>query len=121
MAVRIRLRRIGKKKEVHYRVVVAEARTSREGRFIETIGYVNPRVDPPEVRLDADRARVWLKRGARPTDTVKSILIREGIWQKIEPAHKGKESETREGKDAPPRGEVSADAGTDRNDSESPG
>ena len=121
MAVKIRLRRMGKKKEVHYRVVVAEARTAREGRFIETIGYVNPRIDPPQVRLDAERARVWLKRGAQPTDTVKTILIREGVWQKKEPSQAGRQSETREGKSQIPRGEVSADAGTDRDDSEGSG
>ena len=79
MAVRIRLRRTGKKKEVHYRIVVAEAKTAREGNFIENIGYLNPRIDPPLVKLDEEKARVWLQRGAQPTETVKAILIRKGV------------------------------------------
>jgi len=118
MAVRIRLRRMGKKKEVHYRVVVTEARTAREGRFIENIGYVNPRVDPPEVQLNEARVRFWLSRGAQPTDTVKSILIRQGIWKTSEAVPRtGSDTATSD----TPRGEVSVDAGTDRDGSEGPG
>jgi small subunit ribosomal protein S16 len=82
MAVKIRLRRTGKKKEVHYRIVVTEASAAREGSFIEAIGYVNPRLDPPQVRLNEERAKLWLGRGAQPTDTVRSILIRQGLLEK---------------------------------------
>ena len=93
MAVKIRLRRIGKKKEVHYRVVVSEAATSSQGTFIEALGYVNPRLDPPQVQLDETKVRLWLKRGAQPTATVKSILKRAGL---LEAEKAGEESQEQE-------------------------
>jgi len=79
MAVKIRLRRTGKKKEVHYRVVVSEAATSIQGSFIDSIGYVNPRQDPPKVDLDEEKVRLWLSRGAQPTETVRSIFVKAGL------------------------------------------
>lgn len=79
MAVKIRLRRMGAKRAPFYRVVVADSRYPRDGRFIEEIGTYNPMVDPAEIKLDADKAKKWIANGAQPTDTVKSILKREGI------------------------------------------
>lgn len=74
MAVKIRLRRIGAKKAPFYRVVVADSRYPRDGRFIEEIGTYNPMVNPAEIRIDAEKAERWIKNGAQPTDTVKALL-----------------------------------------------
>lgn len=79
MAVKIRLKRIGAKKAPHYRVVVADSRFPRDGRFIEEIGYYNPLVDPAEVRIDADAAKKWIANGAQPTDTVRALLKKSGV------------------------------------------
>ena len=79
MAVKIRLRRMGAKKAPFYRIVVADERYPRDGRFIEEIGYYDPTKEPTVVNLDADRAKSWLKNGAQPTDTVKVILKKEGV------------------------------------------
>ena len=79
MAVKIRLRRMGAKKAPFYRIVVADSRYPRDGRFIEEIGYVNPMTNPPEVRLDGEKAQQWIKNGAQPTDTVKDILKKQGV------------------------------------------
>ncbi len=79
MAVKIRLRRMGAKKAPFYRVVVADSRFPRDGRFIEEIGYYNPLTDPAEVKVDAEAVKKWIANGAQPTDTVKSLLKKEGI------------------------------------------
>ena len=79
MAVKIRLRRMGAKKAPFYRIVVADERYPRDGRFIEEIGYYDPTKEPTVVNLDADKAKTWLKTGAQPTDTVKVILKKEGV------------------------------------------
>jgi small subunit ribosomal protein S16 len=79
MAVKIRLRRMGAKKAPFYRVVVADSRFPRDGRFIEEIGYYNPISEPVEVKIDADKAKTWIKNGAQPTDTVKALLKKNGI------------------------------------------
>ena len=79
MAVKIRLRRMGAKKAPFYRIVVADERYPRDGRFIEEIGYYDPTKEPTVVNLDADKAKTWLKNGAQPTDTVKVILKKEGV------------------------------------------
>lgn len=77
--VKIRLRRVGAKKAPFYRVVVADSRFPRDGRFIEEIGTYNPLTDPSEIKIDADRANEWIKNGAQPTDSVKVLLKRAGI------------------------------------------
>ena len=77
--VKIRLRRMGMKKAPFYRVVVADSRYPRDGRFIEEIGYYNPTTEPAEINIDASKAAEWLKKGAQPTDTVKSLLKKSGI------------------------------------------
>ena len=77
MAVKMRLRRMGKKKAPTYRVVVADSRSPRDGRFIEEIGHFNPKSD--EVKIDAEKAKKWLANGAQPTDTVKALLKKSNI------------------------------------------
>ena len=79
MAVKSRLRRVGAKKAPFYRVVVADSRFPRDGRFIEEIGTYNPCVSPAEIKIDADRAREWIKTGAQPTDTVRVLLKKSNI------------------------------------------
>ena len=79
MAVKIRLRRMGAKKAPFYRIVVADSRYPRDGRFIEEIGYYVPTKEPSVVKVDADKAKTWISNGAQPTDTVKVILKKEGI------------------------------------------
>ena len=79
MAVKIRLRRMGAKKSPFYRIVVADSRYPRDGRFIEEIGTYNPVATPTEVKVDAEKAKQWIANGAQPTDTVKAILKKEGV------------------------------------------
>ncbi len=86
MAVRIRLRRMGAKKKPTYRVVVADARSPRGGAFIETIGNYNPLTDPETGKIDADKARHWLNRGARPSDPVARLLRNAGVLEAAPPA-----------------------------------
>ena len=77
MAVKMRLRRMGAKKAPTYRVIVADSRSPRDGRFIEEIGYFNPRSD--ELKIDAEKAQTWIKNGAQPTDTVRGLLKKAGV------------------------------------------
>ena len=79
MAVKIRLKRIGAKKTPFYRVVVADERSPRDGKFIEEIGYYNPLTDPVDIKIDAEKAQKWIKNGAQPTDTVRALLKKSGI------------------------------------------
>jgi len=81
MAVKIRLKRMGAKKAPFYRVVVADSRYPRDGRFIEEIGTYNPIAEPAKVQIDSEKALQWLKNGAQPTDTVKSLLKKTGVIQ----------------------------------------
>jgi small subunit ribosomal protein S16 len=83
VAVRLRLRRIGKKKQPQYRLVAAESAGPRDGRFIEVIGHYNPRVHPSAMSVNEERALWWLQRGAQPSDTAKSILVKTGVWEKF--------------------------------------
>ena len=78
MAVKIRLRRMGAKKAPFYRIVVADSRYPRDGRFIEEIGYYDPTKNPSVVKVDADKAKEWIKNGAQPTDTVRALLKKTG-------------------------------------------
>lgn len=79
MAVKIRLRRMGAKKNPFYRIVVADSRDPRDGRFIEEIGYYNPLKEPAEVKVDAEKAQAWIKNGAQPTDTVKRLFKQNSV------------------------------------------
>jgi len=83
--VKIRLRRVGAKHRPSYRVVVADSRSPRDGRFIEIIGHYNPLTDPATVNINEEKALKWLKLGAQPTDTVHSLLRKSGIVDKSEP------------------------------------
>jgi small subunit ribosomal protein S16 len=77
--VKIRLRRMGAKKAPFYRIVVADSRYPRDGRFIEEIGTYNPLKEPSELKVDAERAQQWIKDGAQPTDTVRTLLKKAGV------------------------------------------
>ena len=79
MAVKIRLRRMGAKKAPFYRVVVADSRYPRDGRFIEELGYYDPTKEPSVVKINGDKAKEWIANGAQPTDTVKALLKKEGV------------------------------------------
>jgi small subunit ribosomal protein S16 len=79
MAVRIRLTRVGARKQPTYRVVVADGRSARDGRSIETLGHYNPRTDPVEFSVDAEKAKAWLAKGAQPSDTVVRLFKQAGI------------------------------------------
>lgn len=79
MAVKIRLRRMGAKKAPFYRIVVADSRYPRDGRFIEEIGYYDPTKEPSVIKIDEEKAKTWLANGAQPTDTVKALLKIQGI------------------------------------------
>lgn len=78
MAVKIRLRRLGAKKAPYYRIVVADSRAPRDGRFIEEIGTYNPMTNPATVTVDAEKAKKWIANGAQPTDTVRDLLKKNG-------------------------------------------
>ncbi len=79
MAVKIRLRRLGAKKNPYYHVVVADSRYPRDGRFIEEIGSYNPLTEPSTLTVDAEKAKAWIAKGAQPTDTVKALFKKNGI------------------------------------------
>jgi small subunit ribosomal protein S16 len=81
VAVKIRLMRVGKKKQPTYRVVVADSRSPRDGRIIETIGHYGPRQEPSYVDIDADRALDWLRKGAQPTEQAQKLLTVAGVWE----------------------------------------
>lgn len=86
MAVKIRLKRMGSKKKPFYRIVVADSRSPRDGRFIETVGTYNPLQDPAQVVLKEEQILDWLSKGAQPSDTVRNILSREGVMAKFHEA-----------------------------------
>ena len=86
MAVRIRLKRMGAKKRPFYRVVVADSRSPRDGRFIEEIGYYDPVRQPAEINIDVEKALKWLQNGAQPSDTARSLLSKAGVMQKFHEA-----------------------------------
>jgi len=83
--VKIRLRRMGRRNKPSYRVVVADSRSPRDGKFIDIIGHYNPLTDPPTVSIDGEKVSKWLGYGAQPTDTVRSLLIKLGIMDKAKP------------------------------------
>ena len=83
MAVKIRLRRMGSKKRPFYRVVVADSRSPRDGRFIEEIGYFDPLSNPQNLKIDREKAIKWLKDGAQPTDRAKLLLKKSGVYEEV--------------------------------------
>ena len=94
MAVKLRLRREGTKKRPHYRVVAADSRSPRDGRFIEIIGEYHPLDNPSTIRIDAERALHWLRVGAQPTSQVEKLLRIEGVWEEFKPGDKPKRERT---------------------------
>jgi small subunit ribosomal protein S16 len=88
VATKIRLKRMGAKKRPFYRVVVADARSPRDGRFIEEIGYYDPATDPATIKIDEELALKWLGDGAKPSDTVKSLFKKQGIMEKFAASRK---------------------------------
>ncbi|HEY3279103.1 MAG TPA: 30S ribosomal protein S16 [Gemmatimonadales bacterium] len=82
MATRIRLRRVGRKGQAFFRIVIADSRSPRDGRFVATIGNYNPRANPAVINVDAEQAQAWLAKGALPTDTVRSLLKKAGVFGK---------------------------------------
>lgn len=90
MAVKIRLTRMGDKKTPFYRIVVADGRSPRDGKFIDILGTYDPLKEPAEVKLDADKVKDWLSKGAQPTDTVKAVLAKEGIIESFKAPAKTK-------------------------------
>lgn len=85
MAVKIRLRRMGAKKNPFYRIVVADSRSPRDGRFIEEIGYYNPLTEPKTIKIDDEKAKKWLENGAKPTDVVERLFKLSGLVEKSVP------------------------------------
>ena len=90
MAVKLRLKRGGSKQRPFYRIVAADARSPRDGRFIDTIGTYNPLTTPAEIKVDEEAAQNWLNKGAEPTDTVRNILSKAGIMKKFHEQKQGK-------------------------------
>ena len=90
MAVKIRLKRMGAKKAPFYRIVVADARSPRDGKFIESIGYYDPVTTPANVKIDEEKAMKWMGNGAQPTDTVKNLFNKQGIMKKFAEAKNAK-------------------------------
>ena len=82
MAVKIRLARRGDKKSPFYRVVVADSKAPRDGKFIEILGTYNPLTNPAEIKIDVEKAKTWIKNGAQPTDTAKNLLVKSGVIEK---------------------------------------
>ena len=82
MALKIRLTRLGDKKSPFYRVVVADSRSPRDGKFVEVIGTYNPLTEPAEIKIDAEKASRWLKYGAQPTETAKELLVKSGVIER---------------------------------------
>ncbi len=83
MAVKIRLRRMGAKKAPFYRIVVADSRSPRDGRFIEEIGYYNPIAEPAVIKVDEEKAAKWIQNGAQPSDIVKKLFVKAGVNDKL--------------------------------------
>lgn len=109
--VKIRLRRMGAKKKPFYRIVVADSRTSRDGRFIEIIGYYDPTVEPPTIKLEKERAQYWLDNGAQPSDTARGLLKLQGLLggptqKPVEAKKKGKAAKAEAAKAEEPKAEA---------------
>ena len=113
VAVKLRLMRMGKKKQPTYRVVAADSRSPRDGRFIEVLGFYNPRTDPSEIDIDNDKAVGWLRNGAKPTERVQKLLTLSGAWSEFT----GEAAATPYVAPAPPTAPTVPPAGLDSEDS----
>lgn len=92
--LKIRLSRVGAKKQPSYRIVVADARAPRDGRFVERIGFYNPRTEPPTVEINEERALYWLSKGAQPTDAVAAMLQKRGTLERLARLKRGEDLQT---------------------------
>ncbi len=110
--VKIRLRRVGAKKQPSYRVVVADSRSPRDGRFIETIGFYNPRTEPPTVEIKEERALYWLSQGAQPTEAVAGLLKRLGTMDRLARLKRGESLEVLLNEAAAARQQLAEEAST---------
>jgi small subunit ribosomal protein S16 len=117
MAVKLRLRREGTVKRPHYRIVAADSRSPRDGRFIEILGEYHPLEEPSRMKVDEDRALHWLRHGAQPTGAVEKILRITGVWEQFKPGDAPKrergEKQPRQSKKARARAAESAEASAD--------
>ena len=114
MAVRIRLQRHGKKRRPFYRLVAADSRSQRDGRFIERIGHYDPMTDPANIVIDAEKALKWLRTGAQPSNTVKDLMSKVGIWEQFINEKEGRPTSTPETESTP-----ASDEGSDAAEEES--
>ena len=101
MAVRIRLQRHGKKRRPFYRLVAADSRSQRDGRFIERIGHYDPMTDPANIVIDAEKALKWLRTGAQPSDTAKDLMSKVGVWEQFINEKQGQPAPTPETESTP--------------------
>ena len=113
MAVKLRLMRMGKKKQPTYRVVAADSRSPRNGRFIEIVGIYDPRPDPSAIRIDNDKAVDWLRKGAQPTDSVRKLLEISGAWETFSGTPSTRPAPEPKAEKAAPKPEAPADAPAD--------
>jgi len=97
VSVKLRLMRVGKKKQPTYRIVAADSRSPRDGRFIEIVGTYAPRSDPSEINVKSEKALAWLAKGAQPTETVRKILEISGVWSEFEATRGSKKPPARSG------------------------
>jgi small subunit ribosomal protein S16 len=110
--VKIRLKRMGAHKRPFYRIVVADSRAARDGRFIEELGYYNPLTDPADVKINVEKAKKWISTGAQPTDTVRGLLKKAGVFDAAKQAEAAQEAATEEpAAEAAENVEAVADAG----------
>lgn len=89
MAVKIRLARTGAKKQPHFRLIVADSRNTRDGRFVDIIGHYSPTMDPAELKVDLEKAVEWIRKGAQPSDTARALLAKAGVYEKLGKAQDG--------------------------------
>ncbi len=118
LAVSIRLKRMGRKRKPFYRVVVADSRTPRQGVAIDDLGYYNPMTEPNQIQIDEEKALTWLKEGAIPTDTTRSLLSKIGVMKKFRGHDQPAEEDAEENAEAEPEAEPEE---TEQSDSESDG
>lgn len=109
MAVKMRLRREGKRKQPFYRVVVADVRSPRDGRFIEDLGYYHPLSDPSDIKIDHERALYWLRNGVQPSNAVVKLLRIEGVWEEFRPGDPGKDRSAKHEAEAAARRQAEAE------------
>lgn len=120
MSVKIRLRRMGAKKKPFYRLVVADARSPRDGRFIEAVGIYDPLASPALVKIDAERVKDWISKGARPTDVARQLLVSQGLLERTGKAYEKADDKPRPSKKAQAKAAAAAEAPAEKPDQPEP-